>query len=274
MRKLAAIGALLFVAPVVLAQALPSDAAGAEPAGKSVAAPVTYEEAVDITRKTPGYKNLQRIGLAIHGYHDIFGRYPAAVSFGPDGKIPHSWRVELLPMLKHYVDGIDRDALSGEVNRDEYNELIKACGYDVNEPWNSRRNSGALNAMPDLFRHPHDERGSIHSAYYAITGPGTLFDGSTIVHCDDIKGWVGSVLMIAESDSREPWTKPIDVVYIPEGTAPRLGGFTPRGFLALTADGAVHFIHDSARPADLRAVMTKDTGDSFSIPGIPFRWRD
>lgn len=270
MLRLAATGAVLFVSLVLLEQTHASDATAVE----AVAAPSSYEEAMAITRNTPGYKNLKRIGLAMHGYHDIFGRFPPAVSFGPDGKTPHSWRVELLPMLKHYVDGIDSSALSGKTNRDEYNDLIKACGYGVNEPWNSRTNSDALKAMPDVFRHPLDGRDSIRSAYYAITGPGTLFDGSTIVHFDDIKGWIGSVLMIAESDSREPWTRPIDIVYVPAGTAPRLGGFTPRGFLALTADGAVHFIHDSTRPADLRAVMTKDPGDSFSIPGIPFHWDD
>ena len=67
----------------------------------------SYEEATSRTESTAGFRTLQKIGLAFHGYHDIFGRFPPAVLYGPDGKTPYSWRVELLPVLKHYAYQID-----------------------------------------------------------------------------------------------------------------------------------------------------------------------
>jgi len=236
--------------------------------------PATYQEARDLARNTPGYKNLQRIGLAFHGYHDIFGRFPPALLYAPDGKIAYSWRVELLPLLKHYVDGVEREALSGKISRDRFNQLIKQCGYDINETWDSDANSEALLHMPDVYRHPSDPATSTKGAYYAITGPGTVFDAGSISRYADIKGWVASTLMIVESRSREPWTKPIDIRYSAEATVPRFGGFAKHGCLSLTCDGGVHFIHDAIPPADLRSLITKDQQDKFVIVGIPFQYND
>ena len=116
------------------------------------------------------------MGLAFHGYHDLYGRFPPAVLTAPDGKTKYSWRVELLPVLKHYVDGIDPDALRKVPTREQYDELIRACGYNIDEPWDSPENAEALKNMPDVYRHPDDAEGSTESAYYAITGVGTAFE--------------------------------------------------------------------------------------------------
>jgi len=78
--------------------------------------------------------------------------------------------------------------------------------------------------------------------------------------------------MIVESRSSEPWTKPIDIAYSKSATVPRLGGFTTNGFLALSCDGAVHFVSDTVSPDTLRAFITKDTSDAFKIVGIPIQY--
>jgi hypothetical protein len=126
--------------------------------------------------------------------------------------------------------------------------------------------------MPDVYRHPHDADDSIESAYYAITGPGTAFDEGHVSQYDDIKGWVASSLMVAESRSREPWTRPVDIGYLQDATVPRLGGYTEGGSLVMTCDGAVHYLHDSISPGDLRALITRDPDDEFSIIGIPYQY--
>lgn len=230
------------------------------------------ELAVNTARETPGYQNLRKIGLAFHGYHDIFERFPPAVVYGPDGRTTHSWRVEILPVLKHYVEKIEPEKLHARINRQQYDGLIEACGYNVNVAWDDPQNQEALLAIPDVFRHPADAPGSNESAWYAVVGPGTAFEPSLLVAYDDIRTWPASTLMIVESRSREPWTRPLDIAYDPTATVPRFGGFSDGGFLSLTCDGAVHFVGESVEPADLRAFLSRDPKDLLTIPGVPYRY--
>jgi hypothetical protein len=272
MLKIAAAGSLLFTAFLAVQQ---TGREVSESAAESRAAqpPGSYEEARQIAQATPGHENLKRIGLAFHGYHDLFGRFPPAVLYGPDGNTKYSWRVELLPVLKHYVDGVDSQEFRSGITREQYNDLIKACGYDISASWDSDTNAEALARMPDVYRHPNDSDASTESAFYAVTGTGTAFDAGQISRYTDIKGWVASTLMLAELRSREPWTKPVDILYSEDATVPRFGGYTDGGALVLTCDGAVHFLHEDVPAADRRSLITRDERDSFSIIGIPYRFK-
>lgn len=266
-------------APIVLAVALalPQTMGGENTSSfesGDIQPPATYEQADQIARTSAGYENLQRIGLAFHGYHDLFGQFPPAVIQGPDGKTKYSWRVELLPVLKHYVEGVDSDKLKLGMNREQYNTLIQECGYDTKAAWDSETNQKAMRNMPKVFRHPSAADSDTSSAYYAVTGPGTAFDNSHVSTFTDIKGWVATTVMIVESRSREPWTKPIDIRYAQDATVPRFGGFTKGGALVLTCDGAVHFVHEATMPDQLRSLITRDQSDSMSIVGIPFRYEN
>jgi len=160
---------------------------GTEPA--AFREPASYDEARALATNTPGYKNLQRIGLAFHGYHDVFGQFPAATLYAADGKTPRSWRVELLPVLKHYVDGVDGAKLRGNIGREQYDALIAECGYHVTRPWDSPENRSALAAIPADYRHPADNPDTTASAYYAVVGTGTTFDPADIAEYTDIRGW-------------------------------------------------------------------------------------
>ena len=230
----------------------------------------TYDEATSRTKSTAGFKNLQTIGLAFHGYHDIFGRFPPAVLFGPDDKTPYSWRVELLPVLKHYANQIDPQ--TDISTRQAYDAAIAACGYDTLQTCDSPQNQKVLQSIPDAYRHPSDKNDSIDAGFFAISGSGTVFDPATISKYTDIKGWPGSTLMVAEYRAREPWTKPVDIAYSSDATVPRFSGFSRHGFLTLSADGAVHFVSDTVLPNDLRAFISTDQSDSIQIPGIPYQF--
>ncbi|QDT40576.1 hypothetical protein Pan241w_06330 [Gimesia alba] len=222
-----------------------------EPAEKAFQEPKTYEDARRLSHQTAGFKNLQKIGLALHNYHDLFGQFPPAVLYAADGKTQHSWRVELLPLLGQYVDGAEPVRLK-YMDRELYHAAIKACGYDINESWDSPMNRNVLKTMPSVYRHPRDKPDSTESAYYAVVGKGTVFDPGEVAQYNAIKDWPASTLMLAESRSRAPWTKPVDIAYSKAATVPRLGGFTAHGYLVLTGDGGVHFISDSVSPKDLR----------------------
>jgi hypothetical protein len=222
----------------------------------------TIAEARQRVKETPGSRNLHRIGLAMHNYHDLFSQFPPTVVMGPDGKTPHSWRVELLPLLDPNVRGLKGD-------RPSYEAAIRACGYDVTRPWDSPENAAALKAIPEVFRHPDDDPGTTESAFYAIVGPETAMspDGISLSRLSS----PGSALAIVECRSREPWTKPVDVFYFESAATPRLGGFTKGGFLGVACDGAVHFIPDGTKNDTLRAFMTRQTDDAIDLVGVPWR---
>lgn len=228
------------------------------------------EQAQQRARDASGFENMRQVGLALHIYHEIFGRFPPAVLYGPDGKTPYSWRVELLPVLNFDTF---RNQIRANMSRDDYTKLIMDCGYDINAPWDSEINAEILKRMPNEYRHPSEPETCSESACYAITGTSTTFEvgHASIIFTKDFKfnNWVSSTLMLVESRCREPWTKPVDILYSKDAAVPRFGGFSDGGALGVTCDGAVHFLDDSIRPDDLRALITRDLEDKFSIPGIP-----
>src|SRR5690606_7573706 len=69
--------------------------------------------------RTAATNQFKQIGIAMHNYHDVNGRFPAPVMIGPDGKTPHSWRVAILPYL-------------------DQQELYKQYKFD--EAWDSEHN--------------------------------------------------------------------------------------------------------------------------------------
>lgn len=237
--------------------------------------PKNYDEVVKLTKQTPGYKNLQRIGLALHNYHEIYGRLPPAVLFAPNAQT-YSWRVEILPLLRPASGKVQVETLQ-RASRSDYLQLIADCGYDITEPWDSPKNAEVLEKLADAYRHPDDRSDSTDCAYYAVVGEGTAFDPNEFTQLtsdhENRGKWMLHTLLIVESRSREPWTKPVDITYSPTGTVPRFGGITKRGFLAMTCEGVVHFVPESTRTDYLRALLSKSQDDSFVILGIPWQPR-
>ena len=75
-------------------------------------------------------EKLQQIVLGLYGYEFAHEHFPPAVVIGPDGKTPHSWRVEILPYL-HRKDLFEQ--------------------YRLDEPWDSPANKKVLDQIPDVF---------------------------------------------------------------------------------------------------------------------------
>jgi hypothetical protein len=165
---------------------------------------------------------------------------------GPDGKTPHSWRVELLPFL-------DEKRLYDE--------------YRLNEPWDSPHNKVILRNMPNCFRSPFADEKSTNSSYYALVGKGTIFEGKDGIPIRDITDGTSNTLMFVEAKRDVPWTRPADIPFDPGKPVPPLGGYVKGHFTAACADGAcLIFELESFKGDDLKWAIMRNDGHPFAMP--------
>jgi len=184
---------------------------------------------------------LKQIGLALHSYHDIYGRLPPAVKRSNEGQPLYSWRVLLLPFL-------------------EQQSLFNQ--FDLDEPWDGPHNKPLLEKIPKCYTlrmWRSDIAGLTH--YQAFVGPGTAFQGNDLSN---------SLFLVVEAAHPVPWTEPADLVYAPEGPLPELGGLfqqpihlwcyeigSRHGFNACLADGNVRFIRSDTDERTLRDFIAR-----------------
>ncbi len=201
-------------------------------------------------RAAQGINNLKQIGLAFHNYVSVHNHFPPAVVIGPDGKTPHSWRIEILPFL-------EQQAL--------YNE------YQMNEPWDSEKNLKVLAKMPAVYRSPDATLGTTpmdqFSSYFVLTGPDTIFSDNKGCELQSITDGNSNTILAVETPRRIPWTKPEDIAVgeinplDPKGSLPKIAGFQGDEFHTLFADGSVHTIKPTIKPLVLMALITRAKGE-------------
>jgi beta-lactamase regulating signal transducer with metallopeptidase domain len=195
----------------------------------------------ETSRASHDGNNLKMLALAVHNYHDVFQRIPPAVVIGPDGKTPHSWRVELLP----YVNGGAR--------------LYAA--YHQNEPWDSPANKKILEQMPDVFRSPYDDPKSLNSGYYFLAGPDTAA-GATF---REIRDGLSNTFLFVTAKRNIPWTKPEDIPFDSTQPVPTLGGFVPGEFAAAMCDGAAYRFQIDRVQNQLKWLIMRNDGNPIPI---------
>jgi prepilin-type processing-associated H-X9-DG protein len=179
---------------------------------------------------------MKQIGIALHNYHDVNKHFPPAVVMGPDGKTPHSWRVEILP----YLEAINLQQLSKQ--------------YRMDEPWDSEHNKKLIEAT-DFFSVP-GEKPSKDCGYFFAVGPGTAFDPVDKATFRNITDGTSKTIAVVEAKRSIPWTKPEDIEFDPDKPLPKLGGYFGGGFNTLFFDGSVHFLPDDIDEKGLRALVT------------------
>lgn len=205
--------------------------------------------------------NLKQIGLALHNWHDIYGRLPDAVSEDiPEDIPPRSWRVSLLPFV-------------------EAQTLFER--YDSSQSWDSEANLPVARTGVPPYSCPsvplESSRDELHryiTPYALVVGPDTIFPEGRGRSFDElIDGTANTVMVVEAAGRRLVWTEPRDVDTRRQAVAVNAPGNQPgtsegilsshhmRGANVALADGSVRFISEDIDASVLRALTTAAAGD-------------
>jgi len=203
------------------------------------------QAAREAARRAASTNHMKQIMLAMHFHHEAREAFPARASFDEDGKPLLSWRVHLLPCLEEqYL----------------YEE------FHLDEPWDSPHNRELIAKMPQIYRNPSSPAEPGKSDYLAVSGEGTMFEGTEGRRVAEVRDGSSNTIMVVEVNPDEAviWTKPEDWQLDPDEPPAGLGHAHPAGFIAGFADGSVRTIPADVDPEVFQALCTIAGGEAAS----------
>lgn len=200
-------------------------------------------------RRSMSVNNLKQLALAMHCYHDVNKRFPAAATYDAAGKPLLSWRVQLLPFL-------DQDALYKQ--------------FKLDEPWDSENNKKLISQMPPLFADPAANLKPGMTTYLAPIGEGTMWSGKEGCRLSDIRDGTSNTLMIVNAlpEKAVVWTKPDD---LPVTEAQPLSGLvndTRKMFETAFCDGSVRMLSAAIDPKILWLLLNANDGQPIDYDQV------
>lgn len=191
--------------------------------------------------------NLKQIALAMHNYHDTFGKFPAAASLSKEGKPLLSWRVQILPFIEE-----------GKL----YNQ------FKLDEPWDSEHNKTLIDKMPRVYLDPalpqlaKDGK----TTYVVPVGEKTSFGGKEGTRIAAISDGTSNTIMAVDVpvENAVVWTKPDDWSFNPEKPAAGLLDGKRKNFLAAFCDGSIRNLPAEIDLTDLRRLVQMNDGEVIS----------
>jgi hypothetical protein len=194
-------------------------------------------------------ENLKKILVALHEYHDKYGKFPAAASYDKAGKPLLSWRVHLLPFL----------GLS-----DLYKE------FHLDEPWDSAHNIKLVGKMPAAFDSTFDPRKATAglTTYMGVVGNETMFTNKESRRVADVTDGLSHTIFVVDADDSRAaqWTKPADLQFEPKSPRKGLSSRFSNAFMVGLADGSVRLVSNAIAPEALRALLTCNGGEAVDLP--------
>jgi hypothetical protein len=184
-------------------------------------------------------------------FHTLNGSFPAAAITDKNGNPLLSWRVALLPYLE-----------SGPLY----------AKFHLDEPWDSPHNKSLVDQMPPIYRCPSELPPSPSlTTYQVVVDPHSMFKGEPSgVPLSSVKDGTSTTLLVVESASAVPWSKPEDLTLTPGDRPLGAGSKHADGFYVVMADGSARFIRKSGEsaigPQHLRALVTRDGHEAVSVP--------
>ncbi|MCA9139107.1 MAG: protein kinase [Planctomycetales bacterium] len=188
--------------------------------------------------------NLKQIAIAFHNFHDTYRKLPGSVNLkegaaNTHGKPiqPFSWRVGLLP----FVEGT---------------ALFEQYRFD--EPWDSENNLKLLDKMPDVYRSPRaaEDQPVGYTNYQGYATGNSALGTEGGVGFREFRDGTSNTLLVIETKSSVPWTKPED---LNDQSEPIF--FSP--IIYAMADGSVQEM-EKLDPDQLKKLITRDGGEMIS----------
>lgn len=210
-----------------------------------------FDESRGASRRMHSANNLKQIALAMHNYHDVYGKLPRAYVLTPDGERTLSWRVAISEFLS---------------------ERMILEEYQLSEPWDSETNQKAAKRRRTIFEQVvGGERRMRETAYMVITGPGTLFEeGKDISFTDCTDGLANTILAVEVKDSGVNWLQPVDLdirnmIFEINGGGFGISSPWKSGANVAFADGSVRFLRNDTLEATLRAMITRAGNEGINV---------
>ena len=207
--------------------------------------------------------NLKQIALALHNYHDVYKKFPWAITYAHDGTPMHSWRVALVPYLdqQSFYDRYEyREPWNGSQNG--------LLGDDIPDNW--RDNGGNVSQyvyFPPFYRCPAHPRtqGHLCTNYMMLiddrpgkpNGPPNR--PGSVPPSDDPRS---TVIVIEVADSDIHWMEPRDVLLselsmkINDRSKRSLSSYHG-GACVMHADGSVELLDDATAEERVRELLTQ-----------------
>lgn len=222
--------------------------------GGSTSGPSNQEDATALelaAAKQVSINNLKQMALAIHAYHDTFGRFPAAGHTIDKSKVPPpnsmdaaSWRVQLLPY-------IEQAALWNQIQTHPQAEIPESV---------------ASTAIRTFVNPMQKKNPTTKTNYRVFVGGGSIFEPNGRVTMNQVADGTSNTILIVEAAEAVDWSKPEDLMIDGNKPLPKLGIF-PGGFHAAMADGSIRWIPSDTPEHVIRAMITRAAGEAIQLPG-------
>jgi RNA polymerase sigma factor (sigma-70 family) len=197
--------------------------------------------------RTKSANNLKQLLLALHNFHDTYGRLPGVAITSTDGTPLLSWRVAILPFIEQ--DNLYRQ-------------------FHLNEPWNSAHNRTLIGKIPMLYVRPGEAPKAPFKTYYrSFVGPDAFFSGHGGRKMPDSfpKG-TSNALAIFEAGEGVVWTAPDEIPYSVERPLPPFGNWFTNGFHIGLMDGSVRMLPHKFDETIMRGLISVAEGQVVPIP--------
>lgn len=195
--------------------------------------------------RTHSMNNMKMLGLALHNYHSVYGRFPPAFVVDKTGKPLYSWRVLILPY-------IEQDAIYKK--------------WKMDEAWDSPNNKPLSDLAIQVLNDPAREA-SNKTPYRVFYGNGAMFDAgkpgpqANGTRLQDVTDGTSNTFMVVDAREEVPWAAPQELPFDPKKPLPPLGAPGRALFLALMGDGSVRAVDLGIAEETLKAYITRNGGE-------------